>query len=118
MKQPGRLGKFKVAIVVILCCVTLRMGVGSTCRLSLRRAREAVAKQDLVVMREAIRLYTSDKEHPPQSLQDLVNEGYLRRIPTDPSTGKEDWVLHLGDVMVGPGKTLFGIDDVNSNGAK
>jgi len=66
-------------------------------------------------MRQAIKNYTADKERPPQSLQDLLDEHYLRVIPTDPLTGKKDWVPHFGNVVVGPGKTSFGVDDVYSS---
>jgi general secretion pathway protein G len=69
-------------------------------------------------MRDAIKHYTLDKERAPQSLQDLVDEHYLREIPTDFLTGKKDWVPHFGNVEVGPGKTSFGIDDVNSRTTK
>jgi len=66
-------------------------------------------------MRQAIKNYTTDMERPPQSLQDLLNEHYLRVVPTDPLTGKKDWVPRFSDVVIGPGKTAFGIEDVNSS---
>ena len=42
--------------------------------------------------RYAIDEYTLSKQQAPQSLQDLVNEHYLKEIPTDPFTQKKDWV--------------------------
>lgn len=50
----------------------------------LRRAREVVLQQNLWAMRRAIDHYTTDKERPPASLQDLVSSGYLREVPQDP----------------------------------
>jgi hypothetical protein len=54
-------------------------------------------------------------ERPPQALQVLLNEHYLRVIPTDPLTGEKDWVPRFGNVVIGPGKTAFGIEDANSS---
>jgi general secretion pathway protein G len=54
-------------------------------------AREAVLREDLYTMRKLIDQYTIDKQQPPQTLQDLVDAGYLRGgIPTDPFTGRSD----------------------------
>jgi len=50
----------------------------------LRHAKEVVLQQNLWAMRRAIDFYTTDKDAPPQSLQDLVSARYLREIPTDP----------------------------------
>jgi general secretion pathway protein G len=46
---------------------------------SVRRAKEAVLREDLHVMRQAIDSYTVDKEKAPSSLDDLVQAGYLKR---------------------------------------
>jgi general secretion pathway protein G len=56
-------------------------------------AREATLKQDLLLMREAIRKYGSDKGQAPESLQELVSAGYMRVIPLDPLTQKIDWTI-------------------------
>jgi len=79
-----------------------------------KEARESVLKSDLSTMRSAIDGYTFQKHRPPQFLQDLVNDGYLREIPTDPMTHKNDWVTHSGKLSVGPDLTLVGVDDVHS----
>jgi general secretion pathway protein G len=50
----------------------------------LRRAKEVVLRQDLWAMRRAIDYYSTDKEQPPSSLEELVSAGYLREIPKDP----------------------------------
>ena len=51
---------------------------------TVKHAREAVLKQDLQTMRQAIDNYTLDKQQAPQSLQDLVDAHYLREVPLDP----------------------------------
>ena len=69
-------------------------------------------------MRMAINDYTVEEKGPPQSLQDLVDKGHLRLIPVNPFTGKKDWVPIFSNVVVGPGKTAFGIDYVYSSTTK
>ena len=77
---------FLLVLSVLLACSTV--GYHD----SVRRFRETTLSQDLWVMRQSIDNFTKDKEQPPQSLQELVDGGYLRKIPTDPLTGKKDWV--------------------------
>jgi general secretion pathway protein G len=57
---------------------------------NVRHAREAVLKEDLHTMRSAIESYTYDKEKAPQSLDDLVQSGYLKALPIDPFTQRND----------------------------
>ena len=52
----------------------------------LRHANEAVLKEDLYTLRNAIDQYTQDKAKAPQSLDDVVSAGYLRMLPKDPFT--------------------------------
>ena len=62
------------------------------------RAREAVLKTDLHTMREAFDQYFADKAHYPESLETLVEDGYLRSIPVDPFTGSgSTWRLIYAD---------------------
>jgi general secretion pathway protein G len=110
----GRKSKFAL-LSLFLSGLFVLFIQSSTYRKSIKHAKAAVSRQDLAVMRQAIKNYTADKERPPQSLQDLLDKHYLRVIPADPLTGKKDWVPHFGNVVVGPGKTSFGIDDVHSS---
>lgn len=58
------------------------------------RAREAVLRQNLVGTRDAIDKFYADRARYPKDLQELVTEHYLRRLPLDPVTGRDDtWVL-------------------------
>jgi len=61
------------------------------------------------MMRQAIDTYTLNKEQAPQSLQDLVNGHYLKEIPTDPLTGKKDWVPQFDDVVLSPEQSSTGM---------
>jgi len=79
-------------------------------------AREAALKEDLHVMREAIDSYTMDKQKAPQSLQDLIQDGYLREIPLDPFTRTRDtWVTDASDSMHSLDQTDPGVEDVHSS---
>ena len=66
-------------------------------------------------MRMTIDEYTIDRQHPPQSLQVLVDEQYLRMIPTNPITGNVDWVPHYVNIDLGGKKSLECIDDVHAS---
>jgi len=80
----------------------------------IRRSREATLKADLFVMRKAIIDYTLEKNEVPQSLQDLMNGHYLKKIPTDPFTRKKDWVPIISDTLLDPEQTAAGIASVES----
>jgi general secretion pathway protein G len=79
------------------------------------RAREAVLREDLHTMRVAIDSYTIDKEKAPQSLEDLVQAGYLKAVPVDPMTNHNDtWILGQSEDMTSVEETQGGISDVHS----
>ena len=72
-------------------------------------------KEDLHVMRAAIDSYTMDKQKAPQSLDDLVQEGYLKEVPDDPMThSNTTWVTDTSDSMYSLDETEPGIDNVHS----
>lgn len=82
---------------------------------AIKSAHEAVLREDLRVMRTAIESYTMDKQKAPQSLDDLVQDGYLRSIPEDPIThGKDTWVPDTSDAYSSVDQTEPGITDVHS----
>ena len=82
---------------------------------NVRNAREAVLKEDLHAMRTAIDSYTVDKQKAPQTLDDLVQAGYLKSLPVDPFTRRSDtWVPVQSDSLSTVDQTEPGIDDVHS----
>lgn len=82
---------------------------------SVKKAREAVLREDLHTMRGAIDSYTVDREQAPQSLDDLVQAGYLKSLPIDPMTTKADsWTTSQSDVLTSISETQGGISDVHS----
>jgi general secretion pathway protein G len=70
-----------VSLIVILATISL-----ATYRNSVQRGREAVLKEDLFRMRDAIDQHYADKGKYPESLESLVSAGYLRSVPVDPMT--------------------------------
>ena len=100
-----------MAIIGVLAVVAIPSYVGAV-----RQAREAVLREDLHVMRDAIDSYTADKQKAPQSLDDLVTEGYIRSIPVDPMTrAKDTWVTSTSEALRSVDQTDPGIDDVHSS---
>jgi general secretion pathway protein G len=82
----------EVLIVITLIVVLAAVGM-PTYQNSVRRAQEATLKENLFRMNDAIDQYYADKNKYPASLQDLVSDGYLRKIPEDPITDSADtWV--------------------------
>jgi general secretion pathway protein G len=81
----------------------------------IRNAKEATLREDLRTMRGAIDAYTVDKQKAPQSLDDLVQSGYLKAMPKDPFTQRTDsWVATQSDMMSSLDQTESGINDVHS----
>ena len=79
----------ELLIVLSLISILAAMGVVQY-RNSVQLGREAVLKRDLFAMRDAIDQYYADKNKYPPSLDALVTDGYLRRIPEDPITRTAD----------------------------
>ena len=99
-----------MAIIGVLAVVAIPSFVGA-----IKQAREAVLKEDLHVLRAAIDSYTMDKQKAPQSLEDLITDGYLKAIPEDPITrSKDTWVTDTSDSMHSLDQTDAGIDDIHS----
>jgi general secretion pathway protein G len=78
------------------------------------RAREAVLRNDLFELRKLISQYTLDKQKAPQSLEDLVQAGYLKELPKDPMTHEANWEPKQEDVLLSVDQQDPGIDDVHS----
>src|ERR1041384_5859359 len=104
----------ELMVIISIILVLIAMAAGRYER-SIARAREAVLKQDLQTMRNAIQQYTLDKQQAPQSLEELTTAGYLREIPLDPITRNRDWHVDSEDVLLSPDQTASGITDVHSS---
>lgn len=83
-----------IEILIVFTLIGLLVGLGiPQYKYATKKAREAVLKEDLFIMRKLINQYYTDKGKYPLSLQTLVDEEYLRSIPIDPMTKSSDtWV--------------------------
>src|SRR5713226_2810153 len=86
---------------------------------SIKRARESVMRQDLFTLRSLISQYTLDKQKAPQSLDDLIQAGYMKQIPVDPMTGQNDtWTVDQEDTLLSVDQQETGISDVHSGSSQ
>ena len=117
LRVSGNLRGFTLIELIIVCAmISILLGVMvPVYKMHILHANEAVLKQDLRHMRDAIDQYTQDKGKAPQSLDDLVSAGYLHAIPKDPFTHATDsWQTVQEDVLTAIDQTEPGISDVKS----
>jgi general secretion pathway protein G len=105
-----------IELIIVCAMISILLGVMVPIyKIHILHANEAVLKQDLRSMRDAIDQYTQDKQKAPQTLDDLVSAGYLHAIPKDPFTHATDtWQTVQEDVMTAIDQTAPGITDVKS----
>jgi general secretion pathway protein G len=76
-----------IELLIVLALISILAGIGmAQYRNSVTYTKEAVLHQDLSGFREAIDQYYADKNQYPSTLEALVSDGYLRKIPLDPFT--------------------------------
>jgi general secretion pathway protein G len=116
IKDRGRLGFTLIEIMIVMTIVSILVSMAVPLyQKSIIRAKESVLRNNLFSMRTVIDEYTYDKKKAPQSLEDLVKEGYLRQIPIDPMTGSDrTWVLQMEDALTSVNQTEPGLFDVRS----
>lgn len=80
-------------LIIVLTIITILLSVGIPAyQAIIVRARESVLKQNLYLLRRQIQTFAADQGRYPQSLQELVDRGYLRELPLDPITdSRETW---------------------------
>jgi general secretion pathway protein G len=108
-----------IELMIVISIILILVGIAVVqYQKSVQRARESVLKQDLMAMRQSIDNYTLDKLAAPQSLEDLVQAGYLRSVPKDPMTGAADWVPQFDSVVLSPDQSSTGMIDVHSSSSR
>jgi general secretion pathway protein G len=100
-----------IAALVVSCSV-----VAPGRKESERRGREVKLRNELMAMRTAIDRYLADQGKLPKALDDLLKAKYLRQIPADPITKKQDWKLIMGEDPNRQGET--GIVDIRSSSSE
>lgn len=78
-------------------------------------SKEAVLRENLFRLRDLIDQYQADKGKYPGSLEALVEDGYLRKMPIDPMTGQADWVTVMAEPDPDNPGEVPGVYDVKSN---
>jgi general secretion pathway protein G len=114
---PSRLDGFSLlemmtVVTVILIVASIATPIYMT---AVVRAREAVLADHLFTLRALIDRFTLDNGRAPLRLEELVEKGYLGRLPTDPFSGSnETWQEVKEDAPLSPTQTSLGIVDVHS----
>ena len=105
-----------IELMIVMAIITTLAGIGTALYTnSLTRSKEAVLREDLFRMRDAIDQYYADKNKYPPSLEALVSEKYLRAVPVDPITNSADtWQTTTAEPDLGNPAGDVGIFDVKS----
>lgn len=101
-----------VELLVVLSIIALLLSIAAPRYFQhVERAKEAVLRENLATLRDALDQYNADKGRWPDSLEALARERYLRAVPTDPITERNDtWRTE-------PGEEGVGVRDVKSGAA-
>ena len=87
LHRPAQRGFTLIELLVVISMISILAAMGMVLhRNSIQRAKETTLKHDLFHMRDAIDQYYADKGKYPASLDALVTDGYIRKIPDDPIT--------------------------------
>ena len=113
MRREDGFTLLELITVIILLGILVAIALPNY-KVAIIQSREAVLREDLYRFRDLIDQYYADKGKYPASLQALVEEGYLRKLPADPITGADDWTTVPAEADPdNPGDTP-GIYDVHS----
>jgi general secretion pathway protein G len=116
-RQPAaRRGFTLIELLVVVAIIGILAGVvvGQYQR-SIRKAKEAVLKENLFRTRSAINQYFADKGRYPYDLQALVDDHYLRDLPIDPITdSSETWLVEMAELDDADISTEPGVADLHS----
>jgi general secretion pathway protein G len=105
-----------IELMVVMAIISVLLAIAIPIyQKSITRAKESVLRNNLFTIRTMIDEYTVDKQKAPESLQELVTDGYLRQIPQDPLTNSDQtWRIIMEDTPVGGANSNPGIFDVRS----
>jgi general secretion pathway protein G len=119
-RQVLKMGFTLIELMIVMAIIAVLMSVALPIyNRSIIRAKESVLKNNLFTMRTVIDEYTYDKQKAPQTLNDLVSDGYLRQVPIDPMTNTADsWKIIMEDASNTVNQSEPGIFDVRSGSEK
>jgi general secretion pathway protein G len=109
-----------IELMIVMAIVVILIGIAVPYyQKSILRARESVLRNNLFTLRSVIDEYSYDHQKAPQSLDDLVTDGYIRSKPMDPMTGSnQTWVTIMEDPNTSASQNEPGIFDVHSGSDK
>ena len=115
-----QLGYTLIELIIVMAIISVLVAIAVPIyQRSITGTKESLLKNNLFTMRTVIDEYTYDKQKAPQTLQDLVDQGYLRAIPLDPMTGSnQSWRVIMEDAVSSVDQTSPGIYDVHSGSDK
>ncbi|MGO9095820.1 MAG: type II secretion system protein [Bryobacteraceae bacterium] len=119
--RPSRRRGFTlIEIMIVMTIVSILVSIAVPMyQKAILRTKESLLRSNLFTLRTVIDEYTYDKQKAPQSLDDLVSEGYLRQVPIDPIVGSSTaWKLIMEDATTSTNQTEPGIFDVRSSSDK
>ena len=116
----ARRGFTLIELMVVMAIIAVLLSIAiPVYQKSITRAKESVLHNNLFTIRTMIDEYTIDKQKAPDSLQDMVSEGYLRQVPQDPMTASDQtWRLIMEETAVGGSSGSPGIFDIRSGSDK
>ena len=108
-----------IEMMIVMAIVVILIGIAVPYyQKSILRAKESVLRNNLFTLRQVIDEYAYDRQKAPQSLNDLVTDGYLRSLPMDPIAGNNQWVTVMEDANNSASQNEPGIFDVHSGSDK
>jgi general secretion pathway protein G len=115
----SRLGFTLIEMMIVMAIIVILIAVAVPFyQKAITRAKETVLHNNLMAMRNAIDEYSFDKQKAPQSLQDLVKDGYLHDVPKDPIAQSNDWKIIMEDAGQAVSSAEPGIFDIRSTSGK
>ncbi len=105
-----------IELLVVMVLIVILATIGMTqYRASVIHAREATLKEDLFRMRDAIDQYYADKGNYPSTIDALVSDGYMRKVPEDPFTkSSTSWQTVPGEPDPNNPTAEAGVYDIKS----
>ena len=105
-----------IELITVMAIMAVLVGIAlPNYKISIIMAKEAVLMENLTTLRHLVVQYESDKGYFPPTLQALVDEGYLKRIPIDPITTNADWEVVYSEPDPSNPTAVPGVEWVKSN---